>query len=391
MLARRLSLVALALHLVSIYVVAAPTTAQSVLTRHEELRQSTAPYVLERLHVVTPPEGEPQIYKSLCLASGLQTQLFTALANESGAIERMVPDEFDSGTMKWWSNRVLKVGQMREYSIRVDASHGELIDDRTEEASYWLGLALEPWLYFPGETQSILSSLRSPTAQLRPKMEIIREIACDVFDASTPGGNYTLWLDPSRGHVVVQAQVHRRAGHQFMGQPLPGPDDVNVKPAEALVENRTILSCGQIQQVHAGWLPMDCSIEHWERFADGSERVYTQKIRQRVVDLSPNFETFPEAFDLIVPNGTRAFLYGTIDGVRYERNDGIRREFHDGKIIPVVDQALVAQIDESTDDTRARLAAAEPPPTTITVKHVDHIRGTRSCDCYWRLVDQSRA
>ena len=73
------------------------------------------------------------------------------------------------------------------------------------------GLVLHGRAY--GDATSMPQVMReSGSARLRPAREDVDGHLCDVIDAKTARGTYTLWIDPAAGHLFRRTRVVKRAG-----------------------------------------------------------------------------------------------------------------------------------------------------------------------------------
>jgi len=197
-------------------------------------------------------------------------------------------------------------------------------------ASEWPGSPLFGIRYHKAER--IDTVLRQcETLSVRDEMEIIDSEACYVIDAKSPTSSYTLWMNPNRGYSISQAVIKLGPGTQGAFDVLSENEDRSLTVSDVRFQ--------QIGEVH---VPMAYNA-YFERRRDGV--VYSKgTVRGKVTDIT--FDPDHEKLASFVPKMR--------DGTKITDKDfGLRFRWHDGKLVPDVDEAALEQIDRITEEIMA--------------------------------------
>lgn len=209
-------------------------------------------------------------------------------------------------------------------------------------ASEWPGSPLFGIRYHKAER--IDTVLRQcETLSVRDEMEIIDSEACYVIDAKSPSSSYTVWMNPNRGYSISQAVIKLGPGTQGAFGVLSENEDRSLTVSDVRFQ--------QIGEVH---VPMAYNA-YFERRRDGV--VYRKvTIRGKVTDIT--FDPDHEKLASFVPKMR--------DGTKITDKDfGLIFRWHDGKLVPDVDEAALEQIDKITEELMAKSGV---PEGTVTAK-----------------------
>jgi hypothetical protein len=161
-----------------------------------------------------------------------------------------------------------------------------------------------------GDPKPMVQLLReSGKAQLRPKTEEVDGHACDVIEARTERGMYTVWLDPEAGYHVRRAVVVREPGDLWYDRKLDAKATDTTQSHSEIRIDRV-----QIERLGERWLPMRGTMEARSLFASGRE-LFRVTCKRSNIDPKPNFEG-SDAFVMDgIPNGAEVVIMGD-DGVQ---------------------------------------------------------------------------
>jgi hypothetical protein len=169
--------------------------------------------------------------------------------------------------------------------------------------------ALTPW---PQNGRTVETVLSMSKVSVRPQTEVVNGLACHVIDASNEKQRFTLWIDPSHGYQVAQAEYQdRNLSSSFRDVRFQKHGDV--------------------------WVPMQGTVHQvWSKngkvMSEG-----TIRIKRLSIDLKPDFAA-AGAFVANLPNGTR---------VKVHDNPGLRYVWQNGRIVPDIDDSAIAAIDKT--------------------------------------------
>ncbi|HUU20149.1 MAG TPA: hypothetical protein VMW72_23575 [Sedimentisphaerales bacterium] len=194
-------------------------------------------------------------------------------------------------------------------------------------ASEWPGSPLFGIRYHKAER--IDTVLRQcETLSVRDEMEIIDSEACYVIDAKSPTFSYTVWMNPNRGYSISQAVIKFGPGTQGAFGVLSENEDKSLTVSDVRFQ--------QIGEVH---VPMAYNA-YFERRRDGV--VYSKgTIRGKVTDIT--FDPDHEKLASFVPK----MRDGT---VITDKDFWLIFRWHDGKLVPDVDEAALEQIDRIAEE-----------------------------------------
>ena len=198
--------------------------------------------------------------------------------------------------------------------------------------------------YLANDQVGLVELLRqAKDLRLHPSKETVQGVECYLLEASTDHGTYKVWLDPSHGYLPRKAIVQKRGGDVFDHKPLT---------ETPLLEADFILSAVEIQQVDGRLVPVACETEETWRLRDGrSQTMHTAHKRARI-DFDPDFQAMG-AFTPDIPNGTR---------VNYQdyTETGLAYQWMDGKLVPLVDDADIKDMDIFTNSVKEGTVSMAP-------------------------------
>jgi hypothetical protein len=174
------------------------------------------------------------------------------------------------------------------------------------------------------------------TLSVRDEMETIDSEACYVIDAKSPTSTYTVWLNPKRGYSISHAVIKHGPGTQGRWV-LSENEDRSLTVSDVRFQ--------QIGEVH---VPMAYNL-YSERRRDGVVWRHGT-IRGKVTDISFN----PDHEKLA------SFVPKMRDGTLVRDSDfGIEYQWYDGKLIRIVDEFAIEQVDRITEDIMAQSGVRE--------------------------------
>jgi len=185
---------------------------------------------------------------------------------------------------------------------------------------------------------------RAETVSVRPQQEAINGTDCYVLDAKTSNGNYTVWLDPEHGYGVaqVQARLTRADKHLFFGQPVD-------------MDLTSMLRNVRFEEVEGIWVPLESYLTSRSVYGNADDSEGSTHIEVQEVALNPP----PEVIGKLVPddirNGADVYAHPTVQ---------IRYRWQDGRLVPKIDDEIVAEMDKTLGGVLANKAGETEPNET---------------------------
>lgn len=182
---------------------------------------------------------------------------------------------------------------------------------------------------------------------VREEMEIIGSEACYVIDAKSPTSTYTVWINPNRGYSISQAVIKLGPGTQSAFNNVLSEN-----------ENRSLtVSDVRFQQIGEVHVPMVYNA-YFERRRDGV--VYRKgTTRGKVTDIT--FNPDHEKLASFVPKMREGTLIT-------DEDLDLTFRWHDGKLVPDVDEVVIEQIDKITEEIMAKSSVPEETETTEKIE-----------------------
>jgi len=250
--------------------------------------------------------------------------------------------------------------------VRTELNQARLIIDREKNevrnktklsrgssSNYALG-------YFYGDDDRIDTVLKeAKTTQVRDRLERVGNSACYVIDAVTERGRYTLWIDPEHGYNIARATVEKSEGDLCY----------NAGPLSEGEHSRAHLDNVRFKQIDGVWMPVESDYKLKVEGSPGTGVFWSDThYKATEVILNPDHDALGSFVPDDIPDGVRVYVNGSM---------GIKYTWQNGKLIPDVDEEVIEQLDEITDeimkkDLGLQLDAAlqQPPPQTLTAAEV---------------------
>jgi len=141
----------------------------------------------------------------------------------------------------------------------------------------------------------------SGVARLRPRQEDVAGYACQVIDAKTVRGAYTLWLDPDAGYQIRRALVVRKPGDLWFDKPLASEGtDFTTTGIELNVQDI------QIDKIDGHFVSIQGSLEKkWFFGSGGKFDSYREVAKRSNLQFNPDFQRLGAFVMDGIPDGTR--------------------------------------------------------------------------------------
>ena len=156
-----------------------------------------------------------------------------------------------------------------------------------------------------------------------------------MLEATTPYGQYTVWMDPNCGYSPRRVIVERGPKDLYDGKPVstprPPPPGYTRKPRPTREHVRFVMEISKIKEIDGGFLATEGSTTLSTDFSDGSKEEIHGVCVFTLIDLDPDFNNIPNAFVLGVPNGTQVYDLDDPKG---------KFKWQDGKVVPLIAQPM---------------------------------------------------
>ena len=156
--------------------------------------------------------------------------------------------------------------------------------------------------------------------RVRPQTELVNDVNCYVLEASTPHGQYTVWIDPTHGYSLAKIEHKTQGSH--------------------IAVSNTAFS-----QINAAWVPVKMVFDGLVLISPEHDWGYHQEINVTKLMVNPDHGSQRSFLADDIPAGTECrFVVGT----------GRRMPGHyvwrDDKPVPSVDGEILAQLDRIAED-----------------------------------------
>jgi len=194
--------------------------------------------------------------------------------------------------------------------------------------------------FLRGDDERIDSILRRANkASVRVYMEEIGESNCYVIDAKTEHGDYTVWIDPSRGHNIVKTEVQKYENQWYMGRPLPKDNRIS-----------HYLKDIRLKKIQDVWIPVEGHTNTTWLSPQG--KILSEKHHVITdITLNPDHDALDSFETNFIENGALVALLD-VKGITYT--------WQDGKLVPKIDEAVISEIDKMTEEIMAGGTGVEP-------------------------------
>jgi RNA polymerase sigma factor (sigma-70 family) len=136
-----------------------------------------------------------------------------------------------------------------------------------------------------GDSESAAKVMRkSAVAGLRAP-EMVQGHSCQVIEAKTARGTYTLWVDPNAGYLFRRARIVKHSGDLFYGDKLPADGTSRTVTGIELDINDVDLT-----EIDGHFVAMGCTTD-WKTFvgSDGQYRLDHSTFKRSRFEFNPNF------------------------------------------------------------------------------------------------------
>ncbi|HNY79809.1 MAG: rhodanese-like domain-containing protein [Sedimentisphaerales bacterium] len=190
-------------------------------------------------------------------------------------------------------------------------------------------LAAPVFGYYFNTNERIDQALRNASSlALRNEMEDVNGSLCHVMEAKTKYGDYTIWLDPSRGHSVAKVEIVmlKSLRHLYRGVPVSGDRTFHMR----------VLRFEKVDDV---WVPFEVDWSSSQTIPGGT---YTTSTRVTIADivLCPDHEAMGSFVRDDVKEGAKGWIVP---------HDHIKRTWHAGEFVATFDQDVIHGIDATLE------------------------------------------
>jgi hypothetical protein len=172
------------------------------------------------------------------------------------------------------------------------------------------------------------------TISVRDRPDLVGGSECFVIDASSPRGEYTIWVDPDHGYNIAKSVVRKGENHlSSQGEPM-------AKDLEII----TIMKNVRFEKIDDVWIPMEADMEAYRHYPPKSYTSSSKHHHTRTeVHLNPDHDAPGSFLPDDIRNGAKVYIRG-IKGVTYT--------WQDGKVVDRQGQVVLkvgAEADDSLD------------------------------------------
>jgi len=189
---------------------------------------------------------------------------------------------------------------------------------------------------------SALELLRTGKMQLRPDVETINGLPCNVLESETPIGELTVWIAPSEGYNLAKLEFHSKPG---------SGEQHNEEPLSILFDRAEYGQIGDRKVLIGGHY-----LDQW-----GDPHGITQGIdlnaHRTDVELTAKIDDPTLFTPSFVADGAQMV-------VDEDRTSGIIYVWKDGKAIPYEDDSTLTSIRDQIAEINAEKVVPEIPTTT---------------------------
>jgi len=211
----------------------------------------------------------------------------------------------------------------------------------------------------------------SSVLQLRPSMEEVDGQDTYVLEGDTKYGHYSLWIDPNCGFNARRIIVRKRGDDLFRGKPVSSPRPklppgaMATRPQVPYNEVLYVLDSISIAKFNGLFVPVSAVATTTYEYVNGEKVQFKQEYKRTSVDLNPDFAKIPDAFNLLVRDGSDVYDW---------EMPAADLEWFNGKVVAKVDESYLTMIDDTvmeikkkTDSTRSVVKQEEE----ISEDHAD--------------------
>ena len=194
--------------------------------------------------------------------------------------------------------------------------------------------------YMQGDLKPLAEILAKESSVIHtlPSMQMVNGFPTYVLEATTPYGQYSVWMDPNCGYSPRRVIVERGPKDLYDGRPVstpppPGlvPSGNQMVPRPTLKHVRFVLEISKIEEIDGDFMTTKGSTISSTVFSDGSKEESHGVCEFTLIDLDPDFNKIPDAFVLGVPDGTQVYNMDFPEG---------RFKWQNGKMVPFIAQPI---------------------------------------------------
>jgi hypothetical protein len=247
--------------------------------------------------------------------------------------------------------------QMDPKYTRIYTSQKDPWNLRTTSAST-VGKSLDGYIW-GDEGKPIWDILNdaSSVLQLRPSLEEVDGHDTYVLEGDTKYGHYNLWIDPNCGFNARRIIVRKRGDNLFRGKPVSSPPPklprgaMAAHPQVSYNEVLYVLDSISIAKFNDLFVPVSAVATTTYEYVNGEKVQFKQEYKRTGVDLNPDFAKIPDAFDLLVRNGSDVY------DLEMPTADF---EWSNGKVVAKIDESYLTMIDDTVKEIKKGTDGASP-------------------------------
>ncbi|MHC4739884.1 MAG: hypothetical protein ACYS9Y_13340 [Planctomycetota bacterium] len=181
---------------------------------------------------------------------------------------------------------------------------------------------------------------------LSNRKELVGEYLCQVISAQTPHGDYKLWVDSDQGYYIRRAEITVDEDDLAWGEPLSQRSIGHPPKTYSKIEME--IKDIAIQEIDGYFIPIKGTFVSKVFYTDGTVEHVKKQVERTNIQWNPDFDAMG-AFMMDIPDGTR---------VQYDEFPGIKYEWLNGKLISVVDELVIEELDKVTEQLMAEGTSA---------------------------------
>lgn len=195
---------------------------------------------------------------------------------------------------------------------------------------------------------------KADNKSVREGQEKIGDSWCYVIDASTKYGEYSLWIDPGRGHNIVKAKIIKEGTAIVLGNKLS--NQKFIRRISVTLDNV------KLQEKNGIWVPMSSNYEHAIEYFSGDKEVSKQSVELSKYEDDPDFDEL-NTFKPEIDNGAAVYI----------ENISFTYEWIDGKLVPNIDRAVMGALEDEVKNLKSEVETTVPEkPQKIVEPPIAH-------------------
>jgi hypothetical protein len=235
---------------------------------------------------------------------------------------------------RWYLYSFAKGKKITQLFTQADSPH-----NRISRLTEYNGPLARGYLFGDDNDKTVWQEMKeSPDLSVRPAMEKVDGIACNVIEADTSDGHFTLWVSTAQNDSAIKLVLTKGANDRFGEEPLSA---VRASPQEGDQAVRWLgtYTARKLDHIAQFYVPSQAEFD-WTLVLKNKKSVtYTAAYVRTAIELNPDINKH-KCFQLDVPDGTPV-----VDLDR--QKSGVRYEWKGGKIIAAVDDGVQSEIDSA--------------------------------------------